>query len=217
MRLTGPGGAEGAGGDKNPMQQDAVGLGVRKEVVDGRPESAMTFPVLNLPPGTCPGGGTERADGADAGVGGVGFGATIAPPAPAAPTPPPTLVRFAAQAHKGRGRRMALLGSTVGNTPAAHKLAAQVARAGGWTVQMAIAAALQAGRDWRPGAAEARQRMAEAANRLRGEALVPPLARTPPPGPLPQGEGEGYGVRHASRLDLFRKRGRGKKTRVRRA
>jgi hypothetical protein len=190
MHPIGPGGAEGAGGDKNPMQQDAVGLGVSKEVVDGRPAPAMTFP------------GTERADGADAGAGSVlGQGAPCAElgqkpilslppgtgpgggvgggPEAAAASPSPSALRAstspasAGEVKKGKFR-LALLGSTVCNTPEAHKLAAQVARGGGWTVQMAIAAALQAGRDWRPGAAEARQRMAEAANRLRGEALVPP-------------------------------------------
>jgi hypothetical protein len=68
--------------------------------------------------------------------------------------------------------RRGLLDSTVGNAPAAHKLAAQVERRGGWTVQMAIEAAHQAGRDWRPGAAEARRRMAEEANRLRARCIL---------------------------------------------
>src|SRR5208283_535802 len=63
--------------------------------------------------------------------------------------------------------RRGLMGSTVCNTPAAHQLAALVERAGGWTVHMAIDAALQAGKDWRPAAEEARRRLADEANRLR--------------------------------------------------
>jgi len=62
-----------------------VGLGVRKEVVDGRPAPAMTFPVmtfpvmtfpvLNLPPGACPGGGV---------AGGPEAAAAAASPSPSA-------------------------------------------------------------------------------------------------------------------------------------
>jgi hypothetical protein len=57
--------------------------------------------------------------------------------------------------------RRALLAGTVGNTPDAHKLAAKVERTGGWPVMIAIDAAKQAGKDWRPAVAEARHRMAQ--------------------------------------------------------
>jgi len=63
--------------------------------------------------------------------------------------------------------RRALLGSTVCNTPDAHRLAAKVERAGGWPILLAVDAAKQAGQDWRPAVAEARRRMADDADRLR--------------------------------------------------
>ena len=73
---------------------------------------------------------------------------------------------------KGTGSfRSALLGSTVCNDPAAHRLTAESQREGSWTVLMAIHAAQQAGRDWRPAVAEARRRLAEHANRLRARCI----------------------------------------------
>jgi len=63
--------------------------------------------------------------------------------------------------------RNALLASTVSNTPDAHQLAATVERAGGWPIIIASHAATQAGKDWRPAAAAARQRLADEANRQR--------------------------------------------------
>jgi hypothetical protein len=71
------------------------------------------------------------------------------------------VVRFGAGPFRWR-----LSNSTAGNDPAADELATQAERAGEWTVVMAIRAAQQAGKDWRPGVAEARRRMVEDANRL---------------------------------------------------
>ena len=61
---------------------------------------------------------------------------------------------------------------------ATHKLLAQVERAGGWTILMAIDAAKQAGEDWRPRVAQARQRLVAEAIRRRGPCilLVPPVS-----------------------------------------
>jgi hypothetical protein len=74
--------------------------------------------------------------------------------------------------------RNALLASTVSNTRDAHKLAATVERAGGWPIIIASDAATQAGKDWRPAATAARQRLADEAHRqctcvdpLRGPGL----------------------------------------------
>jgi len=74
--------------------------------------------------------------------------------------------------------RRGLLGSTVCHTAVTHKLVAQVERGGGWTVLMAIDAAKQAGEDWRPRVAQARQRVVAEAIRRRGPCilLVPPVA-----------------------------------------
>jgi hypothetical protein len=63
--------------------------------------------------------------------------------------------------------RNALLASTVSNTRDAHKLAATVERAGGWPIIIASDAATQAGKDWRPAATAARQRLADEAHRQR--------------------------------------------------
>jgi hypothetical protein len=76
--------------------------------------------------------------------------------------------------------RNALLAGTVSNTPDPHRLAATVERAGGWPIIIASDAATQAGKDWRPAATAARQRLADDANRqrtrldpLRGPDLAP--------------------------------------------
>jgi hypothetical protein len=86
--------------------------------------------------------------------------------------------------------RRALLGSAVCNTPDTHRLAAKVERAGGWPILLAVDAAKRAGQDWRPAVAEARRRLADDADRLRGRhgppcgpslrlAPVADLVRTP--------------------------------------
>jgi len=63
--------------------------------------------------------------------------------------------------------RDALLASTVSNTAATPQLAANVERAGGWPVIIASDAATRAGKDWRPAATAARQRLADDAIRAR--------------------------------------------------
>ena len=67
--------------------------------------------------------------------------------------------------------RRGLLGSTVCHEEEAHKLAAKVEHGGGWTVLMAIDAAQLAGQDWRPWVAEARQCLADEANRRRAPCI----------------------------------------------
>jgi hypothetical protein len=71
--------------------------------------------------------------------------------------------------------RNALLSGTVSNSPDSHKLAATVRRAGGWPVMLAIDAAKDGGKDWRPAVAEARRRMAQDTH--------PQPARPSPPSP----------------------------------
>jgi hypothetical protein len=72
---------------------------------------------------------------------------------------------------KGKGRcgaarfRRRPPSSTVCLGDEAHRPAAEVERAGGWTVMMAIAAAKRAGQDWRSAALAARRRIADAAER----------------------------------------------------
>jgi hypothetical protein len=68
--------------------------------------------------------------------------------------------------------RRTLLGSTISNTPDAHKLAAQIERVDGWSIMLVIAAAKQAGQDWRTAMAAARQRLADDANRLRVRCIL---------------------------------------------
>jgi hypothetical protein len=168
-----------------------VRSGVSKTVVDGRPAPAMMGregggdptkagregggdptkadcagsdkdALLNLPPGACPGGGVGGEPEA---------AAAAASPSPSA-LRASTLVRSSRPKPASAGEvkngkfRLGLLRSTARNEPAAHDLAAQAERAGEWTVVMTIDAAKRAGRDWRPGVAEARRRMAEDANRL---------------------------------------------------
>jgi hypothetical protein len=77
------------------------------------------------------------------------------------------VVRFGAGPFRWR-----LSNSAAGNDPAADELAAQAERAGEWTVVMAIRAAQQAGKDWRPGVAEARRCMVADANRLPTRCMV---------------------------------------------
>jgi len=74
--------------------------------------------------------------------------------------------------------RNALLASTVSNTRDAHQLAANVERAGGWPVIIASHAATQAGKDWRPAATAARQRLADDAIRALSRCIprLGPLA-----------------------------------------
>jgi hypothetical protein len=77
------------------------------------------------------------------------------------------VVRFGAGPFRWR-----LSNNTAGNDPAADELAAQAERAGEWTVVMAIRAAQQAGKDWRPGVAEARRRMVADANRSPPQCML---------------------------------------------
>jgi hypothetical protein len=76
--------------------------------------------------------------------------------------------------------RNALLAGTVGNTPDAHRLATTVQRAGGWPIIIASDAAKQAGKDWRPAATAARQRLADEANRQRTDCILRPGPRADP-------------------------------------
>jgi hypothetical protein len=76
--------------------------------------------------------------------------------------------------------RNALLAGTVSNTSDAHRLAATVQRAGGWPVIIASDAAKQAGKDWRPAATAARQRLADEANRQRTDCILRPGPRADP-------------------------------------
>jgi hypothetical protein len=90
-----------------------------------------------------------------------------------------TSIQRGTVAHPGTVRptegpfRRVLLGSTVCNTPDAHRLAAKVARVGGWPILLAVDAAKQAGQDWRPAVAEARRRLADDADRQRARQNAP--------------------------------------------
>ena len=68
--------------------------------------------------------------------------------------------------------RHGLLASTVCHTEETHKLLGQAALWGDWTVHAAIHAAQSAGKDWRPAAKAAQQRMVDDANRLRGRYVL---------------------------------------------
>jgi hypothetical protein len=90
--------------------------------------------------------------------------------------------------------RNALLAGTVSNTREVHRLAAAVERAGGWPIIIASDAATQAGKDWRPAATAARQRLADDANRRR--ARLDPLRG---PGLRPAPEADSVGTSHIPR------------------
>ena len=90
--------------------------------------------------------------------------------------------------------RNALLAGTVSNTSDAHRLAAAVERAGGWPIIIASDAATQAGKEWRPAATAARQRLADDANRRR--ARLDPLRG---PGLRPAPEADSVGTSHIPR------------------
>ncbi len=89
--------------------------------------------------------------------------------------------------------RNALLAGTVSNAPDAHQLAASVERAGGWPVIIASHAATKAGKDWRPAAMAARQRLADDAIRantgciLRLGPVADPVRVNRPPEGLSRG------------------------------
>jgi hypothetical protein len=64
------------------------------------------------------------------------------------------------------------MSSTVCNEPMAHKVAALVGRAGGWTGRVTIRATQQAGQDEDPWVAEARKFAAEDARRRRARCML---------------------------------------------
>jgi hypothetical protein len=119
----------------------------------GPGEASVRTSIHSLPPGACPGGGA------------------VAPPA----GPNAAAGEAAARTSIQRGTvtaganpfRIALLAGTVSNARDAHQLAATVESAGGWPIIIASDAATQAGKDWRPAATAARQRLADDANRRR--------------------------------------------------
>jgi len=134
--------ADSALPERNPMQLSAV-----LEPATGEPRTG--------PPRACPG---DRPGGM--------------PTAPCAATPPASLVRFAAQALRGRGRS-GLLSSTTCVAPMAHKVAVLVGLAGGWMGQVTIRATNQAAPDrpaWMTDAT--RERAAEDAKRLRADCML---------------------------------------------
>jgi hypothetical protein len=160
---------------QNPMQRGveqsaAADAGVGPVLGrEARFDNRIQNPMLSLPPGAGPGGGLERSGAADAGVGPVlgreaRFDERVQNPMQRGMERPVRSV-------EGPFRR-GLLGSAVCNTAVTHKLVAQVERGGGWTVLMAIDAAKQAGEDWQPRVAEARQRLLDEANRRRPPCIL---------------------------------------------
>ncbi len=82
------------------------------------------------------------------------------------------MVPVVARCGSGAGKfRRELLGSAVCNTPEAHRLAGLVALCGGWTVQIAVHAAVRAGEDWQAAAAAEVRRLAEERVRRAGGVL----------------------------------------------
>jgi hypothetical protein len=161
----------------DPMNRETVrldGAGVREVSVSGvrkggtpgqgaRSEIRRLDPMMSLPPGACPGGETVRSGVSKEVVDGRPTGSSARWQAP------PVLGLDPWAGHDGeRGRwrpdhggrwcdavcrapvPVGLLGSTASDDQAVHKLGAQLKGAGGWAVLMAIGAAPQAGRDWRP-------------------------------------------------------------------
>ena len=184
---------------KTAIQRGTVAPPARPGAAAG--EASAKTSIHSLPPGACPGGGTVTppttpAAAVDASCaktaihslppGACPDSGTMSPPA----GPDAAAGEGSARTSIQRGTvtaganpfRHALLASTVSNTSDAHQLAATVERAGGWPIIVASHAATQAGKDWRPAATVAPQRLADDANhqRIRVDPLRGPGLRLAP-------------------------------------